>query len=63
MAVDSSSANNPKLPAFQALKAKFEQRGVHFPVPSVVEFRKRFGRNAIPVEEASKLDEQGQPKP
>ncbi len=59
MSVDNSSANNTKLPAFLALKAKFEQRGVRFPVPSVVDFRKRFGRNTIPVEEASKLDEQG----
>ena len=39
MSLDPSSANNTKLPAFLAVEAKFEQRGVHFPLPSVVDFR------------------------
>ncbi len=61
--LDNAAAHNTKLAAFRALKVKFEQRGVRFPVPTVPELRKRFGRSAIPVEEASKLDERGKPKP
>ena len=60
--LDTKAANNTKLSAFRTLQAKFEERGVRFPVPSVVEFKQRFGRASIPAEEALKLDEQGEPR-
>lgn len=58
-AVKNGASNNPKLPQFQALKAKFEARGVHFPVPSSPELKKRTGRPKLTVEEAATLNERG----
>ena len=60
--LDRAKPNNTKLSAFRALKAKFEERGVRFPVPTVVEFKRRFGRASIPLEEAARLDERGEPR-
>ena len=60
-AVQASAPNNPKLPHFLKLKAKFEERGVHFPVPSSPELKKRTGRPKLSVEEAAALNEQGEP--
>ncbi len=60
-AVKNSVASNPKLPQFQNLKAKFEARGVHFPVPSSPELKKKTGRAKLTVEEAATLNERGEP--
>ena len=58
--LDTKAPNNSKLPGFRELKAKFEQRGVRFPVPTVVELKQRFGRAGVTVEEAVKLNERGE---
>ena len=60
-AVKNSAPNNPKLPRFRDLKAKFEARGVHFPVPGSPELKKRSGRPKMTVEEAATLNERGEP--